>query len=296
MKKIIKRKRNFRINNPLAFGILCAMILIFLAGVTYARAAGVIAPAVRSYRLAGATPTPTPTVAPVTATPSPSETPVAIEGEATPAPSAGTEPGATPGPSEAPEGALAGHVIGIDPARGYSSKVKGVTSGVYANRLNYTVATLVKDQLNAMGATVIMGLDDVKSDKDSAARAAVMNSADVELALRLECNYVNTADTRGAIVWVPSAHALQEDCDSLGSAVLKSYVAATGLTIAQYNGESIRHKSDETFFNDTEAPVCTLIMGYISNSAEDKQLNTIDFQKTMAEGIVKGILNYMGVQ
>ena len=64
MKKIVKRRRTFRINNPLAFGILCAMILILLAGVTYALVAGVISPAIVQYRVANATPAPTPSPTP----------------------------------------------------------------------------------------------------------------------------------------------------------------------------------------------------------------------------------------
>ena len=76
MKKIVKRRRTFRINNPLAFGILCAMILVLLAGITYALVAGVISPAIVSYQVAHATPTPAPTVAPVTATPSPTVDPM----------------------------------------------------------------------------------------------------------------------------------------------------------------------------------------------------------------------------
>ena len=57
MKKIVKRRRTFRINNPLAFGILCAMILILLIGVSYALVAGVISPAIVKYKVANATPT-----------------------------------------------------------------------------------------------------------------------------------------------------------------------------------------------------------------------------------------------
>ncbi|MEG1882669.1 MAG: N-acetylmuramoyl-L-alanine amidase [Clostridia bacterium] len=268
------------------------MILIFTGGVIYALAAGVVAPAVRNYQLANATPTPTPTVAPVTATPLPSST--ADSQAITPTPT--LEPGTTPSPTPAPDGKLTGHVIGIDPARGYSSKVQGVSTKIYANRLNFSIAELVKQRLEALGATVVMGLNDVKDDQDAVARATTMNTGMAELALRLECNSVKTADSRGAIVWAPSAHALQNDCDNLAAAVLKAYIAATDFSIAKYNGESIRHKGDETFFNKTEAPVCTLLMGYISSPAEDKLLNDAEFQKKMADGIVKGILDYLGIQ
>ncbi len=289
MKKIVKRRRTFRINNPLAFGILCAMILILLAGVTYALVAGVITPAVQSYRVANATPSPSPTVAPVTATPSPTVDPNE------PTPTATLEPGTTPTPTLPPAGKLEGHIIGIDPARGYSSTVRGVSTKIYANRLNYAVATLVKDLLEEEGATVVFTLSDVKDSKEASERASILNNGNVELAVRIECNFISASDTRGAMVWVPESHDKKSECDKLASAVLNAYLAATGLSTREIKGESIIDKSDETFLNKTEAPVCTLIMGHISNSTEDKLLNDEDMQQKMAAGIVNGILDYLGI-
>ena len=200
MKKIVKRRRTFRINNPLAFGILCAMILVLIAGITYALVAGVISPAIVSYQIAHATPSPTPTVAPVTATPSPTVDPMS------PTPTPTLEPGTTPTPTPKPAGALDGRIIGIDPARGYSSQIQGISTKVYANRLNFAVATLVKEQLEAQGATVVFTLASVKDDKTASQRAKVFNDGNVEIAIRIDCNSVKNADTRGAMAWVPEKH------------------------------------------------------------------------------------------
>ncbi len=289
MKKIVKRRRTFRINNPLAFGILCAMILVLLAGITYALVAGVVSPAIVSYQVAHATPSPTPTVAPVTATPSPTVDPM----QPTPTPT--LEPGATPTPTAEPAGKLEGRIIGIDPARGYSSKIQGASTQIYANRLNFAVATLVKERLEAEGATVVFTLSSVKDDKTAAERVKILNAGKVEFAIRIECNSVKSADTRGAMAWVPEKHDKKSDCDKLASAVLTAYVDATGLSLREIKDTSVIDKNDETFLNTTTSPVCTLFLGHISNSAEDKKINDEDFQKTMAQGIVNGILKYLGV-
>lgn len=289
MKKIVKRRRTFRINNPLAFGILCAMILVLLAGITYALVAGVVSPAIVKYQVAHATPSPTPTVAPVTATPSPTVDPML------PTPTPTLEPGATPTPTAEPAGALEGRIIGIDPARGYSSQIQGVSTKIYANRLNYAVATLVKERLEAEGATVVFTLSSVKDDKTAAERVKILNDGNVEIAVRIECNFVKSTETRGAMAWVPEKHDKKSDCDKLAKAVLDAYIEATKLTLREVKDESIIDKSDETFLNDTNAPVFTLFLGHISNSAEDKKINDEDFQKTMAQGIVNGILKYLGV-
>jgi len=265
------------------------MILVLLIGVAYALVAGVISPAIVNYKIANATPTPSPTVAPVTATPSPTLDPDA------PAPTATLEPGTTPTPTPEPPGKLEGLIIGIDPARGYSSQIRGVSTKVYANRLNYTVATLVKNKLEAEGATVVFTLSDVKDDKTSAERATIFNNGSVEFALRIDCNSVKASDTRGAMAWVPESHDEKANCDKLAKAVLDAYIEATGLPKREVNGTSIIEKSDETLFTKTKAPVCTLFLGHISNSTDDKKLNDADFQEKMATGIVNGIYEYLGI-
>lgn len=313
MKKIVKRRKYFRINNPLAFGILCAMILLALAGGAYALASGVIAPAVRTRQLMNATPTPTaePTPEPqdesdditIELTPVPEDTIVGTDEPTEPededTPDSDTEETPEPEEHHLPEDTagtkkLAGHVIGIDPARGYSSKVKGAATGIYANRLNFSVASIVKEKLESEGAKVVMGLSDVKSNRASSERADIMNKAEVELAVRLECNFTDD-HTRGAVIWVPAEHSLRSDCETLGKAVLDAYIDETGLSIAKYEGKELRRKDDD-FLKATASPVCTLIMGYISNPTEDALLNDADFQARMAEGVVKGILTYLGVK
>ena len=289
MKKIVKRRRTFRINNPLAFGILCAMILVLIAGITYALVAGVVSPAIVSYQVAHATPSPTPTVAPVTATPSPTVDPML------PTPTPTLAPGTTPTPTPEPAGALDGRIIGLDPARGYSSKIQGTSTKVYANRLNFAVATLVKEKLEAQGATVVFTLSSVKDDKTASQRVKILNDGNVEIAIRIECNSVKSSDTRGAMAWVPEKHDKKAECDKLANTVLGAYIEATGLPLREVKDKSIIDKSDETFLSDTKAPVFTLFLGHISNSAEDKKINDAEFQKTMAQAIVDGILKYLGV-
>ena len=261
------------------------MILLFISGATYALASGVISPAVRTYREINATPVPTAVPTP-TSVPSPTPTVEVEVVEETPVPDS------TPVPSGKP---LSTFIIGIDPARSYTSKIQGVSTKIYANRLNYAIATLVKNKLEDLGATVVFSLSDIKDVKDSPARASLMNSSNVDFVLRLECNYVNSKSTRGAIMWVPANHPKQEECEQLATAVLKSYIAATGLDIATYEGQSIRHKDDQVIFNETEAPIAILIMGYISNPDEDLKLNDGAFQQVMADGIVNGIMAYLGI-
>ena len=55
MKKIKPRRRHLRINSPMSFGVLCALILLLVGGAAYGLAAGIIAPAVQAHQAANAT-------------------------------------------------------------------------------------------------------------------------------------------------------------------------------------------------------------------------------------------------
>ena len=283
MKRIVKRRKAFRINNPVAFGILCAMILVLIGGGVYALAAGWAVPGIKRIQAAYASPSPTPESTVSTPTP----------GVVSPTPRPTEE--ITPTPESKP---LAAYTIGIDPARGYKSKIKGSFSGVFANRLNYTIALMIKSTLEEMGATVIIPLPppEQKGDMDSAERAKIFNEKQVDMVIRVECNFADDAKTRGALMWTSSDHGEAKKCDRLANAVLAAYVKSTGLPVSKYKGESIRHKNDETILNNVNAPVCTLIMGYISNREDDTSLNDKEFQAKMVNGIVTGILTYLGVK
>lgn len=294
--KIQERRRKLRINNPASFGILCAMVLIVAIGLVYGVAMGLVVPGVRMIQNANATPSPTPV-------PTPSPTPETAQiGLATPETSpqvpveqtATPTPEVTPTPTPAVTGKLYGKTIGIDPARGYDSKIKGASTGVYANRLNFAVAQLVKAGLEKEGATVVLTYTDIKQTPDDGDRSRALNNGKVDVALRIDCNSVGATDTRGAMVWAPAKHEKQANCDQLANAVLSAYTKATDLPVRLYNGSAIRHMEDRDIFEDTAAPIVTLFVGHISNKTEDQLVNDADFQQKMADGIVKGLIAYFG--
>jgi N-acetylmuramoyl-L-alanine amidase len=155
---------------------------------------------------------------------------------------------------------------------------------------------LVQERLKALGAEVVVPLAKVTDDMETPKRVEILNDAKVDLAVRIECNFVETPDTRGAIMWTCGDHKQVKDCDKLARAILTAYTDATEMPVQEYNGESIRHKNDESFLRDVDAPTCALIMGYISNRTDDTNLNDEDFQKKVADSIVEGILAFLGIE
>ena len=286
----MERRRKLRVNNPVSFGILCAMVLVFAVAAVYSLAIGVVVPGVRKIQAMNATPSPTPL-----ATPTPELTPLLLAGtedlpEITPTP----DPTPTPAPTPIPGGKLYGKTIGIDPARGYDSKIKGVSSGIYANRINFNLAQVLKPLLEAEGAVVILTYDDVTQSPTEESRVKVLNNGKIDVALRIDVNSVKSPDTRGAMAWIPSKHEKMSDCQRLAETVLESYVAATGMPRRISGGTAIQKKSDKDVLNDTSAPVAILFLGHISNKADDAKINADDARDTIAQSIVNGLIAYFG--
>jgi len=273
------------------------MVLIVAIGIVYGIAMGLVMPGVRMIQNINATPSPTPTAIPATPTPELAQIGLvdpAVDPAASADPTVTPTPEVTPTPSPAVTGKLYGKTIGIDPARGYDSKIKGASTGVYANRLNFAVAQLVKEGLEKEGAKVVLTYTDIKETPDDGDRSQALNNGRVDVALRIDCNSVGATDTRGAMVWAPAKHEKLSDCDKLANAVLTAYTDATDLPTRLYNGSAIRHMEDRDIFDDTAAPIVTLFVGHISNKTEDKLVNDAPFQQKMADGIVKGLIAYFG--
>ena len=273
------------------------MVLIVAIGLIYGVAVGLVMPGVRMLQNRNATPAPTAVVNSATPTPEASQIAAADPAQATltPDPAAPTAtPEATPTPSPAVTGKLYGKTIGIDPARGYDSKIKGASTGIYANRLNFAVAQLVKEGLEQEGAKVVLTYTDIKQTPDDGDRSRALNNGKVDVALRIDCNSVGATDVRGAMIWAPAKHEKQSSCDKLANAVLSAYTKSTDLPTRLYNGSAIRHMEDRDIFDDTAAPIVTLFVGHISNKTEDKLVNDAAFQQKMADGIVKGLIAYFG--
>ena len=312
MKKIKPRRRRLRINSPVSFGVLCALILLLIGGATFGLAAGVISPAVQAIREANATPTPEPTPTPVVVTPPPSTpTPepadpgatndpnATADPNVTADPNATVDPNATPDPNApvdqepTPTGRLAGHVIAIDAAKSKGAKYKGVSTGTAEYKINFAFADAVRELLEAEGATVVMTRTSNSEVVEPADRIRIVNKSEAELVLSIMCNYIDAGSTRGAQMIVPKKNGNLSACDALAEAVLKAYTKATNMPTREVGDSAIRHLTTWPVLNGIDKPVAALVLGHISNKTDDKNLNDADFIQRGAQGIVNGIIAYL---
>lgn len=205
-------------------------------------------------------------------------------------------------------GELHGLIIGIDPGhqahsnselepvapgsseqkKKVSSGTSGTISGVREHEVNLAVGLLLRDLLEAEGATVIMTRETADVDISNAERAQIFNAYQVDLGLRIHCNGSEDESVQGAFMLVPTENPFQEDCIRAAETILSAYGAVTGINIDR----GLTFRSDQTGFNWCERPVVNIEMGHMTNPEEDRKLTEPDFQVKMAEGLYQGILAF----
>lgn len=224
-----------------------------------------------------------------------------------PVPSPELTPTLEPAPSPTPALPLSGVVIGLDPGhqtvpngdpepnapgsdvmkKKVSSGTHGVESGVWEYEVNLAVGLLLRDMLEAAGATVIMTRTVNDVDISNSERALLFNDAEVDLAVRIHCNGNSNPDAAGAFMLVPASGACCEESAAAAEAIIAAYCAATGL-----EDLGVTPRSDQTGFNWCCRPIVCIEMGHMTNAAEDAYLTDPGNQLIMARGIADGVTEY----
>ena len=245
--------------------------------------------------------TPSPESAAETPTPSPSETPASPS--KTPVPS----PSSDPGP--AASGGLTGAVIYIDAGhqrRGNSdkepvapgssvmkAKVSSGTTGVSTGNpeyiLNLEVSLLLREKLEALGATVYMSRTDNDIDISNKERAEQANALNVDFAIRIHANGSDDPAVHGYLIFVPA-----DGCIPDKATVEKSVEFGRKLdeSIAAFVGTKslgLLATGDLTGFNWSTVPVVLIEMGFMTNPEEDELMRTPEFQNAMVDAVADAL-------
>ncbi|MCR4890727.1 MAG: N-acetylmuramoyl-L-alanine amidase [Lachnospiraceae bacterium] len=231
-----------------------------------------------------------------------SPAPAAVSQETEPAPAA-----TTPAPA-----VTGGHIICIDPGhqrKGDSTKepngpgsttmkarvtggTRGGTTGVYEYELNLNVSLKLRDELVRRGYTVYMTRETHDINISNMERAQFATAHGAEISVRIHANGSTNTGVSGALTLTPSAGNpyipnLAGASQKLSSCVLSSYCAATGM-----KNQGVQASDTMTGINWCTMPVTILEMGYMTNPADDTNMENADYQAKMVKGIADGIDAY----
>jgi len=170
----------------------------------------------------------------------------------------------------------------------------GTWSGIGEYVINLQVALKLKQELEALGATVVMSRESHDVNISSAERAQAMNDARVDFWITLNVASSQDEEEKGIFMRIPAEGSMDTGDtrvygknQRLAQLLIKNVVAATG---AENIG--IKTTKNNTEFNWSQMPVCQVTMGYLTNEEEERPLITKAYQQKIVNGLIKGIKEY----
>ncbi len=165
---------------------------------------------------------------------------------------------------------------------------QGKTTGVTEYQLNLEISLILKDMLEAEGATVVMSRTDNSSRISNRERAIMANENKCDITFNIHCNGSDNTSVSGIELYVRGSgdntqeYAARSAAESaLGQKLLDKLAASTGAKKRYVN------KSDSyTGINWRDHTTFIIECGFLSSPEEEILLSTPDYQKKIASAIV----------
>ena len=209
---------------------------------------------------------------------------------------------------------LSGVVICLDPGHGITSASRqeavsplssetkpAYVSGAAGNSqteeaLNLAVAELARDELEALGAQVVLTRQTNEATVSNIERAQIANQAGADLCIRIHADGSEDSSVYGMSMQIPAGSLLgtpsiEEPSARAAEIILQAVTEATGA-----RSRGLAQRSDLTGFNWSEVPCVLLEMGFLSNPEEDARLAQTEYRQQIASGIAEGVCRWMGVR
>lgn len=172
-----------------------------------------------------------------------------------------------------------------------TSGTAGVRTHIPEYKTNLAIAKATKTELEKRGYKVIMLRTTNNCPMSNQQRTKKANASGADIHICIHCN-ASGASAQGPLVCVPGTSRyvgkkIFNSSRKLGSCLLSSVAKA----VNKRSHGTIR--SDYyTTINWAKIPTMILECGFLTNSTEDRQLNSSSYQKKLAKGIANGVDNY----
>lgn len=173
----------------------------------------------------------------------------------------------------------------------------GVATGVTEAALNLSISLRLRRLLERAGVEVIMTRTRTAGvSVGNIARARIANRAGARLFLRIHADGASDSSVHGTHTLVPALHAGWTD-DIYGASTRAGRLVQHAL-LARLGSldRGIQERSDFTGFNWSDVPAILVEVGFMTNPAEDRRLNTPSYQQQAALGLCEGTLRFLGLR
>ncbi|MBE6877168.1 MAG: N-acetylmuramoyl-L-alanine amidase [Ruminococcus sp.] len=166
-----------------------------------------------------------------------------------------------------------------------NSGTDGTATSIPEYVTNLEISLLLRDKLEAQGATVYMTRETHDVDISNQERAIMMNEYGVDLALRIHCDSADDPNAHGLALYVSESNSIADQSYHYAEIILP---IASGIMSAKANG--IIQNDNYTGQNWSEVPCMMVECGFMSNPEEDILLNTPEYQEKICDGLTEGII------
>ncbi len=184
-------------------------------------------------------------------------------------------------------------IIVIDAGHGGFDGGAVSPNGVREDRLNLSVAKMLKTMCENQGYSVIMTRDDDNAlgdtkDEDMQKRRQIIQNADADIVVSIHMNKFVDTTCSGPVVFYEKSSAEGEKI----AKIVQSQLVET------LKPEKQRTEKPETYFilQSGNTPCILVECGFLSNEREEKLLQTKEYQQKCAAAIFKGIQLYFSQQ
>lgn len=198
-------------------------------------------------------------------------------------------------PLPSPDGQLSDEeeirfTVVLDPGHGEpDGGAVGIDTGTPEAGINLNYAKALKQQLEAMGVSVVLTREDenaISADKkeDMAARKAIMNGCNADIVVSIHMNKFRDRSVSGPMAFYIKG-------DDAGEALAKCVLDG----VCEAIDRPLRHVNPGDYFilKHSEPPAVILECGFLSNSTDEKLLQSEEHMNKMMQGAAKGIMNYL---
>ena len=167
------------------------------------------------------------------------------------------------------------------------------TTGTPESVVTLAVGLKLRAALEARGIKVVMTRTTQDVDVSNVQRAEIANKAHADLAIRLHCNGSPDRSAHGLFTLYPTSikgwtDDIAAPSKRAATLIQKATIAATGA-----RDQGLQPRGDLTGFNWSDVPVALVEMGYMTNAAEDKLLESGTYQDKIVQGLVNGIIEFL---
>jgi len=190
----------------------------------------------------------------------------------------------TPTPTPVPRKKVA-----IDPGHG-GDDWGSTRAGLYEKDANLAISLYLRQKLEDAGYEVFMTRDtDVWLDKEDRSVLAKDSNADIFVSIHLNSLEGDSDATQGFEVWYDDR---RED----GSDILAKNIADEMDKVLESRNRGSKEINNLVVLNRNTMPAVLVECGFITSETERAMLFDPEYQETIAEGILNGILKFLPVE